>query len=174
MPIISTVLSVAAVVLSILASLTKGKENIVRILIFMFLSNFSIAMSYVVQGTEGINGSITCFLGAVCCIINFFFTSNEKSVPLWLSAIYAVCFTVANFITGISVASVIAVVASLCFVMSIIQKNGAMFRIWSLSNLILWCIFDITQGLYSQLISHSILLIFYIMGMIINDRKSKN
>ena len=173
MAYLSTILSAAAVMFSILASLTKGKENIIKILIFMFLCNFSMAMSYVVQGTDGINGSISCFIGAIACIANFFFTSKEKEIPLWLSGLYAVCFTTLNLITGINFAAIIAVIACLCFVFSIIQKNGAMFRIWTVSNTVLWCVFDIIQGLNQQLISHIILLAFYIIGMIINDRKSK-
>ena len=52
--------------------------------------------------------------------------------------------------------------------------NGRMFRVWMLSNNILWCTYDIVQGAYQPLLTHSILLAFYVIGIIINDRKSKS
>ncbi len=176
MQTLSLILSIMAIVFSALSSLTKGEKNIVRILVFMSISNFSVALSYLVLGMENINGAMSCFIGGISCAINFLYTSKQKDVPLWLSGIYALAYTALNIISssGINLGCIIAIVACLCFVMSVVQKNGRMFRVWMLSNNILWCTYDIVQGAYQPLLTHSILFAFYVIGIIINDRKTKS
>ena len=144
----------------------------------MSLCNFSAAMSYVVLG-EGINGSASCFLGMAVCLINYFFNAKKQPIPLWLSAIYALCFVGLNLLVfdvserSTILAGICAIVACMSFVMSSIQKNGAMFRVWTLINNTLWCTYDIIVQTWQPLIIHSTLLVFYIAGIIVNDRKTK-
>ena len=174
---LSLVLSILAIVFSVLASFTKGKKNMVKILVFMSLCNFSAAMSYVVLG-KGINGSASCFLGMAVCLINYFFNA-KKPIPLWLSIIYAAAFAALNVAvfdistTRTVLAGICAIAACMIFVMSVIQNDGAMFRIWTLINNTLWCTYDIIVQTWQPLIIHSTLLVFYIAGIIVNDRKTK-
>ena len=175
---LSLVLSILAIVFSVLASFTKGEKNMVKILIFMSLCNFSAAMSYVVLG-EGINGSASCFLGMAVCLINYFFNAKKAPIPLWLSIIYAAAFVALNIVVFDAstirtvLAGLCAIVACLCFVMSAIQDSGNMFRVWTLINNTLWCTYDIIVQTWQPLIIHSTLLVFYIAGIIVNDRKTK-
>lgn len=178
METLSLILSILSIIFSVLASFTKGQKNIVKILILMSLCNLSAAMSYVVLG-EGINASASCFLGTAVCIVNYFFNAKKLPVPLFLSVIYAVAFTALNLAvfdisqTKTVIAGICAIIACLCFVMSVIQNSGSMFRIWTLFNTILWCTYDIIMQTWQPLLIHVTLLIFYIAGIIVNDRKTK-
>lgn len=129
MQTLSLVFSILSLVFSFFVSMTNGNKNMVKILILMFLCNFSMAMSFLCLGSEGINGTVSNIVGSLACLINFFFTSKGKSVPLWLSIVYAFVFTAINFRFGINAESVFALFPCLCFVMAIIQKSGKMFRV---------------------------------------------
>lgn len=176
MQTVSWILSTGAILFDIAASLTKGDKNMLKILAFILLSNLSIAISYVLNffiNGDGLNGSFSCFLGAAICLVNFFFNKQKKPIPLWLSGIYAVCFVAVNFITEVTWTTAIAIAACLTFVMSVIQDTGRMFRVWTLSNCILWCIYDIAAQAYQSLFTHFVLTLFFVAGIIIHDRKPK-
>lgn len=172
MQILSFVLSTIGLVSMIIASLIKGK-NIKTILCLVFCSNLLIAISYLVGGS-GINGAASCFIGAAQSIINYFFESKNKPLPKWLVAIYAVAFIAVNLIVaGFNALCVLAIVASLSFIMCIGQKSGAKYRFWIIVNSVLWCAYDIFSKSFSALPTHIILLLFTVAGMIIHDRKEK-
>ena len=165
------VMSIAAIVFDICSSLTKGDKSMVKILIFTFSSNLTIALSYLVKG-EGINGSISCFLGATICLINFFYNYNKRKIPVYMTLLYAIAFTSLNIWSGgINFDSIVAILACLCFVMSVVQDTGKMFRIWTLTNCVLWIVYDFIVATYEPLFTHVVLTAFFIAGIIINDRK---
>lgn len=171
---LSWILSSGAIIFDIAASLTKGDRNMLKILALIMLSNLSIALSYVINffiNGDGLNGSFSCFLGAAICFINFFFNRKKKPIPLWLSGIYAIAFIAVNFVTEFTGATVIAIAACLTFVMSVIQDKGSMFRLWTLSNCLLWCVYDVAAGAYQSLFTHTVLTLFFIAGIIVHDRR---
>ena len=174
MQILSYVLSFLGLVSMIVASLIKS-GNMKKILFLVFCGNFLVAVSYLVGGS-GINGAASCFLGAAQTVVNYFFESKGKPIPKWLTVIYALSFVVLNLaVSGfnIELLTVIAIVATLSFVMSIGQGNVAKYRFWIVVNSVLWCTYDILSKSYSALATHVPLLIFTVAGMIIHDRKSK-
>ena len=172
MQILSFVLSTLGLVSMITASLIKGKK-MKTILFFVFFGNLLVALSYLVGGS-GINGAASCFIGAAQTIINYFFESKNKPLPKWLVAIYALAFVAVNLIVaGFNALCVLAIVASLSFVMCIGQKSGAKYRFWIIVNSLLWCAYDIFSKSFSALPTHIILLMFTVAGMIIHDRKEK-
>ena len=154
------------------ASIIKGK-NMKLILFLLFVANAAVATGYLFT-ENGINGAVTCYIGAAQTIINYFFECKNKPIPKWLVAIYAIAFVSVNLaFAGFTVPCTIAIVASLMYVMSIGQKNGAKFRIWTLGNVILWGIYDIVTPAFAGLITHIPQLIFTIAGMIIHDIKNE-
>lgn len=171
MQILSYILSTLGLLSMISASLIKG-EKMKQILFLVSCANIFVATSYLVGG-QGINGAAACYLGAVQTIINYFFDSKNKKIPNWLISIYAISIVSLNIWVagGITALGILVIVASLCFVLCINQKNGAKYRIWSFINISLWCIYDVLSGSFSALITHSPQLIFLIAGMIIHDKK---
>lgn len=172
MQILSYVLSIAGLVSMILASLVKG-QNMKKILLFVFMGNMLVATSYLLAG-NGINGAASCYLGGVQSIINYFYDAKMKPLPTWLIALYAVAFAALNLaVGGISPLGILAIVASLTFIMCIGQKNGKKYRFWTLVNMGLWCSYDVCSGSFGALITHGIQIIFAVAGMIIHDREKQ-
>lgn len=172
MQTLSYVLSALGLASVVVASLIKGRK-MKQILFLVFSSNVLFATSYLFAGS-GINGAASCFLGALQAIITYFFDSKNKPLPKWLVALYALGFVAVNLIFGgFNGMTVLAIVASLSFVMCIGQKNGAKYRFWTIVNSVLWCIYDLLSKSYGALVSHIILLIFTVVGMIIHDRKKE-
>jgi len=173
MQILSYVLSILAFVAMVTASLVKGR-NMKLILALVCTANVFVGVSYHIGGS-GINGAAACYLGAVITFINFFFESKQKDIPKWLISIYALAIVVLNIWVagGITFFGMIALVASLSFIMCIIQKNGKKYRFWTILNMLLWCTYDAITASYSVLLSHVAQLIFTVAGMVIHDRKNK-
>ena len=173
MNILPFIFSISGLVSMITASLTKG-EKMKRILFFVFAGNFLTAVSYLLDG-KGINGAAACLLGAGQTLVIYFFDSKGKKIPMWLIAIYAVMIVALNIwvANGITLLSVLVIIASLSFIMCIIQPNGAKYRFWTIVNLILWCTYDFIAPAYPALVVHIPLIIFTVAGMILHDRKSK-
>ncbi len=172
MEILAFMLSMASLLCMITSSLVKGK-NMKLILVLVSAANLLVAMSYFVQRPMAVNGGVSCTIGALMSFINYFFDKDNKPVPKWLVAIYAVVITALNAIVLKSAADVLTIFAGLIFVMSIIQKNGKMFRFYTIINIALWCTYDFFKLSYGPLVQHSIQLVFIIAGMLIHDRKTK-
>ena len=172
MEILSYILSLLGLASMITASLIKG-EKMKKILFFVFCANALIATSYLVDGS-GLNGAASCYIGAIQSIINYFFDSKNRPLPKWLIAIYCLAFIVCNLVVGgFNPLGLLAIIASLTFVMCIGQSNGAKYRFWTLFNITLWGVYDVLSESYSALITHVVLLVFTIVGMIIHDKKNK-
>lgn len=172
MEILSYVLSLMGLASMITASLVKGK-SMKTILFLVFCGNIFIAVSYLLGGS-GINGAASCFIGGAQAIINYFFDSKNKPLPKWLVAIYAAAFIIVNiWVAGVNFLCILAIIASLTFIMCIGQKNGAKYRFWTIVNNVLWCAYDVFSKSFGALTTHIPLLIFTVVGMIIHDRKKK-
>ncbi len=170
MQILSYILSLLGLASMLVASLVKGK-NMKTILLFVFMGSMFVATSYLITG--GINGAVSCYIGAAQTIINYFFDKKKKPLPKWLIAVYAVAFVVLNLMTGISWLCMLAIVASLTFILCIGQKVGSKYRFWTLVNMGLWCLYDVLSLSFAALITHGTQLVFAVIGMVIHDRNSK-
>lgn len=173
MEILAFMLSMASLLCMITSSLIKGK-NMKLILVLVGLANLLVALSYFVQRPMAVNGGVSCTIGAAMSLINYFFDKDNKPIPKWLVAIYAVVITGLNLSVAKSAADMLTVLAGLVFVMSIIQKNGKMFRLYTIINLALWCTYDFFKLSYGPLVQHTIQLLFIILGMLIHDRKKED
>lgn len=170
MQILSYILSFAGLASMIVASLIKGK-NMKTILLFVFLGNLLVATSYLLTG--GINGAVSCYIGGAQTIINYFFDVKKKPLPRWLILIYAVAFVVLNLLTGFSWLCMLAIAASLTFILCIGQKVGSKYRFWTLVNMALWCLYDVLSASFGVLFTHGTQLVFAVIGMVIHDRNNK-
>jgi len=164
------IFSMASLVCMLTSSLIKGK-NMKTILVLVCAANFLVALSYFVQVPMAVNGAVSCAIGGVMSLINYFYDKDEKPIPKWLIAIYAIVITVLNAVVMKSPVDLITIVAGLSFVMSIIQKNGKMFRVYTIINMLLWIIYDLFVHAWGPILQHSIQFAFFVLGMIIHDRK---
>ncbi len=168
METIAYILSLLGLICTITSSLIKGKR-MGWILLFLFLGSVLVATSYLL--TASYAGAASCFIGAAQALINSFFDRKEKAIPVWLVAVYAASFVIANLVVFGAPVDLLAMIASLTFIMCVGQKNGAKYRIWTVVNIGLWVVYDLLKPAYPALLSHIPFLIFTIVGMIIHDRK---
>lgn len=171
METVAFILSILGTVCACLPSLLKGK-NMTGILLCVFLANAFVGISYVITGA--FNGAGSCFLGAVQTVINYFFDRKNKKLPTWLIVIYALSFAIVNLLVFDSILDIIALLATLAFVMSIAQNSGPKFRIWALLNASLWATYDVCSLSFGPLVTHGIQTLTAISGIVIHDfRKGK-
>ena len=168
MDTLAFLLSALGAVCIYIPPLLKGK-NMKQILLLTFLSNVFIATSYVLTGA--INGAVSCFLGAVQVLINYFFQRKALPLPRWLVGVYGLTFTVVNLVVFTNATDILAILACLTFILCISQQNGKGYRLWSLGNASLWLIYDGLNVSFGPLATHAIQFAIIICGMVMHDRK---
>lgn len=170
MDTLAFILSTLGTVCICIPPLLKGK-NMKLILLLVFSANVLVATSYMF--THNYNGAASCFVGGAQAIINYFFDRKNKPLPIWLVAVYALSFIVVNMLVYKQLIDLIAMVASLTFVMCIGQKNGKTYRIWTFINTALWLSYDLLQPhtAYGPALTHTIQLCIVISGIAIHDVK---
>ena len=170
METLAFILSTIGTICICIPPLLKGK-NMKLILLLVFSANVTVATSYLLTGAY--NGAASCFVGGAQAIINYFFDRKNKKLPVWLITIYALAFIGVNLMVFNHVFDLIAMLASLTFVMCVGQKNGRKYRIWTFINTALWMTYDVLKASYGPLLTHGILLCTVIFGIIVHDIKKK-
>lgn len=173
MVILSYVLQTISTLILMTALLSKGVNmNLIQILLLS--GNVIAGFGYIAAGATGINAALSCFLSGIPSIINYSLQRKNKPIPAWLIAIYAVSFITMNIVaSGFTVPCIFAIAAAMCFVMSVVQSTGKMFRFWCLFNNVAWMTYDIVAETYSGLIIHVTMFLFTVFGMLLHDRKKK-
>lgn len=173
MPILAYALKTISTIITMAAVLVKG-ANLNLIQVLLFIANIISGVGYLADGAAGLNAAGSCIIAAFQAIVSYLFQSKNKPTPKWLIAIYALSFVVFNVvISGINLPCILAIIATLCFVMCIVQPNGKMFRLWSVVNNVSWIAYDLVAKTYSGLIIHVTMLIVTLVGIIWHDRKKK-
>lgn len=168
---ISTVLSLLGLAAFIAAALIKGEE-IKKNLFFVFTGSMLVGTSYLFTSL-GMNGAVSSFIGGAQAIVNYFFNAKKKPIPVWLIVVYALAFLLLNLAVLNSPVGILALLASLCFVGCISAKDGKGYRMWQIINSLLWICYDLLSKSYGPLTTHSVLFLFTVVGILINDLKGK-
>ena len=169
--ILAFVLSIGSLVSLLIGSVLDGKR--MRLILFLiFLGNILLAVSYLIQGS-GINAAMSCFLGGGQAIVNYGFQSKGKPIPKWLLAVYMLSFIALNvwLSKGITLPCALVIVASFTFIMCIAQSSGIKFRLWSMSNALIYLVYDLVVASYSAVITHVVLCLFALIGLLFTDLK---
>ena len=171
MELLAFILSNLATVCVCIPSLLKGK-NMKLILLLVFTTNALLATSYILTGAS--NGAASCCIGAAQCLINYaFFERKNREIPRWLIGIYAAAFIFINLLVFTRLTDLLSIVAAMAFILSICQKNGKMYRIWTVVNSTTWLLYDLLTHSYGPLSTHAILLASLLFGMVMHDRKTQ-
>ena len=168
MEILAFVLSCLGTVCICIPALLKGKD-MKLILLLVFLTNVLLAVSYTITGAA--NGAVSCGIGAVQTIINYFFERKKKPLPVWLICVYSATFIVFNLLFFSQAADALALVAVVAFVLGISQKSGKQYRLWTMVNTGAWILYDLFTGAYGPLSTHLIQITTLLLGAWLHDRK---
>lgn len=167
----SYLLSTFGLAVLIVASLIKG-ETIKKTLYLVLAGNLLVATSYLFTD-NGVNGAISSYIGSIQALINIFFAKKNKKIPVWLLVVYALSFIVANFAVLSDAVGIVALMATLCFVECVSSKTGTGYRLWQTANNLLWILYDILSASYGPLVTHSVLCLFTLAGILWNDLRKK-
>ena len=167
-------LSIGSLVSLLVGSVLDGKR--MRLILFLiFLGNILLAVSYLLQGS-GINAAASCFLGGGQAIVNYGFQSKGKPIPRWLLLCYMLSFVVLNvwLSKGITLPCALVLLGSFTFIMCIAQSSGIRFRLWSMSNALIYLVYDLVVASYSAVVTHVVLFLFALIGLLFTDLKVQN
>ena len=171
MDTLAFILSTLGTICICAASFLKGK-NMKFILLLVFLTNALMGISYILTGA--FNGAVSSILGAVQTILNYFlFERKNKSIPKWLIVIYALSFLIVNLLVFERILDLLALVATMAFIMEICQKTGKQYRVWTLTNAVFWVAYDFTSFSFGPFATHLLQLGIAVCGMILHDRKKE-
>lgn len=171
MVIVSYIASFVATVLGLIEPFGK---NMKAIFIFNFSGNFLVGLSYFFVEEPALTGALICCVACCQVIINFAFETKKKPLPMWLIILHAVAFTAVNLLVFAAWYDVLALLASLLFVLSLAQTNASNYRIYYFLNSGLWIVYDFLAKAYGNLFTHGALFIATLIAIFIRDRKNKN
>lgn len=167
----SYLLSGLGLAVLIVASLIKG-ETIKKTLYLVLAGNLLVATSYLFTD-NGVNGAISSYIGSAQALINIFYAKKNQKIPVWLLVVYALSFIVANVAVLSDAVGIVALLATLCFVGCVSSQTGTGYRIWQTANNLLWILYDILSASYGPLVTHCVMCLFTVIGILWNDLRKK-
>ena len=166
--ILAQLLSFAAMLINIVAVQLKTKK---QILLTIVVSNALFVISYILLGAY--IGAITCTITAIEIIINTLFEDKGKKTPKPLIIMYIAIFIVIGITSYGKVIDILPIIASLIFVLTLIQNKEKYVRLLILGNLISWMTYDIFVGAYSAAASDIFVISSTLIGIYRYDIKKE-
>lgn len=159
---------ILACVLSVISMLSK---RITGALIFQMAANVTIAINFGL--TNGLSGAIVCIIGSIQTLTLFIMRRKDKEPKWWLLLIFLAAYISASVFTFNYWFDILSAIAAVTFAVAVMQKNPANYRIIMLINSCLWLVFDFCAGSYGAIVTHTVILISIIAGMVKNDIKKE-
>ena len=159
MKLLSYILSSCATVLGLCEPFGKKMRTV---LIFNFLGNFLVALSYLAIRTY--NGFFICCAACIQVLINYLFKMNNKKLPAWLVVFYIISFAAINMLNFSHWYDLLALAASIIFVMSVAQTNTKFYRLY----------YALCAGAFGNLSTHIILSVSIFAAIVVRDKKKSS
>ena len=164
MEVLSYAASLVATILGLCEPFWKKMRTI---LIFNFLGNLLVGISYCLIGSK--SGALICFVACTQVFINYFFDARGKKIPRAVIALHAVVFFAVNVVTFSVWYDVLALLAAMLYVLSIAQGDSKYYRMFYVSNSAVWIAYDLLAGAYGNLITHVVLFVATGLAIMIRD-----
>lgn len=167
--IIAQVFGIVACILSVISMLSK---SITGALIFQMLANIAIAINFGL--VDGISGAVVCIIGTIQTLVMFLMRRKEMEPKWWLLGAFLIAYITASVVMYSKWFDILSALAAVTFAVAVIQKKTSMYRSIMLINSCLWIVFDFCAGAYTAIITHGIILVSIVVGMIGLDAKKEN
>lgn len=167
--IISQVLGIGVIICVVLSMQAK---NVKAVLLLQMLCNGLSALSYLL--VDGASASILTMIAVVQTVVYYIIRAKEKTAPKSLAFVFMFIFIGCSLSAYKSFLDVFAMLAAVCCSLSFAQAKPSVFRILSLINGLSWVIYDIGIGAYTMIITHSIVIVSAVIGIIRLDLKRNN
>ena len=167
--LISYIASGITLILGIIEPFNKKMKVI---LVYNFIGNFLVSLSYLLVSSY--SGAGICAIACIQVIVNYIYESKEKKVPYWVVALYALSFVGVNALSFAYWYDAFSLIAALCFVFSMVQKNPVIYRILYVCNSTLWIVYDVFSGAYGNLVTHVTLFAATLIAILLRDVRGKS
>ncbi len=167
--IISQVLGVAVIACVVLSMQAK---NVKTVLILQMLCNGLSALSYLL--VDGDSASIVTLFAVVQTVVYYIIRAKGKTAPNILAFVFMLIFVGCSLPAYKSYLDLFSMFGAVCCSLSLAQAKPSVFRILSLLNGLAWVIYDIGIGAYTMTITHGIVIVSAIIGIVRLDLKRNN
>ena len=168
MELTSYILSFVATILGLCEPFGKKMKTI---LTFNFLGNFLVGTSYIL--VSSFSGCAICFTACIQVLINYIFDKNGRKIPRWLLILHLVTFVSVNMLTFSYWYDIFSLGASIIFVLSIAQTNTRFYRLYYITNSLMWIFYDLLAGAYGNLFTHIVLSVSIFVAIILRDHSKQ-
>lgn len=131
-------------------------KNINHILITQILTNLLSVVSFGLLG--GLSGAWICLVAIVQTVVMFRFNKSGKAGDRRLRKVLAAVFCSVYVLGTVWVykgwGDLVSGTCAVIFALAVVQENADKFRGIFLVNGILWMIYDLTTGAYSNMLMH--------------------
>lgn len=165
--IIAQILSFIAMLINMVAVQLKIKK---QILLTIVISNLLFVISYLLLGAY--IGALTCGIVAIEIIINTILEEKGKKTPKYLIIVYLIISSMLGVLTYGSLIDLLPVIASIFFILTLIQYKEKYVRLLILGNLTSWIIYDLFVKAYLAGISDLFVISSTITAIIRYDIKN--
>ena len=142
--VLAQIISLAGMLINIVAVQFKTKK---QILLTIVVSNVLFVIGYILL--KAYVGALTCGVTAIELIINTLLDEKGKKTPKLLIILYIIIFIVIGITSYNRFVDILPIIASLIFVLTLIQNKEKYVRLLILGNLVSWMTYDIFVGAYS-------------------------
>ena len=167
--ILAQILSFTAMLINMIAVQLKTKK---QILLTIVVSNLLFIVSYILLGAYV--GALTCGTVAIEIIINTILEDKGKTTPKLFIILYLVISVLLGIITFGSLIDLLPIVASILFILTLIQAKEKYVRLLILGNSLSWIIYDFFVSAYLAGVSDLFVIASTITAIIKYDTKEQS
>ena len=138
------------------------------VVLFQLIANVLLGVQYTLEGA--FSAAITVPFAIALSLISLAFAVKDKKIPKFVVALFLVVFTVLVAVTFVGPQDLLALGALYFFVLSITREKSYQSRMCTALNSGFWLVYDIILA-PSAIITHGVLLLFTVAGIIRLDRK---
>ena len=143
--------------------ITSFMKDMRKILLCIVMANIATAVNYFVSDSSG--GFATYIIATAVSVTGGIFAIKQKPVPMAVIVGYCAAYLAANIAAYEAWHTIFSITGAITGVICNTRSNGMSYRVWVLSNSILWCLYDIFAGADGPLVQHLLFTAFFTIGL---------
>lgn len=152
--LIAQIFGVFGIVFSVLSMQMKTKK---KIMIMLFCLNLASALNFLFL--DSLSGSYICFFAMIETVINYFYDTKNKKVPLLIVILYIIINIALGLLGYNTILDLIPIACALLYCATVCTKRESNIRKLMLGNQTLWLVYDIVNKAYMFSISNILTII---------------
>lgn len=162
---------IVGIFVTIVSVISMQFKNMKHIVAAQMVANLLLMLNYLLLG--GFSGAGVAIIATVQTVVVNILNSKKIKTPVFVTVAFMIMFLICSVLTYSGPLDITVAVAALLFALAIVQEDASKCRKLSLGNSVLWLIYDIGTGAYTTILTHGILIVSIIVGMVRLDMKKK-